>query len=230
MEKRKRNFIIFVILFCIITVVISVLFWPFISGLRDPGRREDIRLRIEASGWKGLLVILGIQILQVVVAVIPGEPVELLAGVIYGAAGGLALCLAGSTIASVVIFSLVRKFGAPLVEKFFRKDGAGRFAFLQNRRQTSLVVFILFLIPGTPKDTLTYLVPLGKISLARFIMLSSLARIPSILTSTAMGDQAIRGNWILLLMIFLFTAALGLAGILFSDKIINKLKGGEQNG
>jgi uncharacterized membrane protein YdjX (TVP38/TMEM64 family) len=226
MEKGKRNLIIFAGVFVLLTAALSAAFWPLIRELRDPAYREGFSRWVEGLGWKGVLVILGIQVVQVVVAVIPGEPVELLAGAAYGAAGGLALCLAGSAAAGGLVFSIVRKFGAPPVERLFRASETGRFAFLKSTRKTSLVVFLLFLIPGTPKDTLNYLVPLGKISLGRFLLLSSAARIPSVLSSTILGDSALRGDWPLFALIFLCTAALGLTGILFSDKIMERLKGG----
>jgi uncharacterized membrane protein YdjX (TVP38/TMEM64 family) len=225
-DRGKRNFIIFILIFVIATAVLSFVFWPFIRELRDPVYREGFSLWVEGLGWKGPLLLLGLQVLQVVVAVIPGEPVELLAGAAFGALGGLGLCLAGSSGASVLIFLVVKKFGAPFVEKFFHPRETGRFAFLRNAHKTSLVVFILFLIPGTPKDTLTYLAPLGRISLIRFILISTAARIPSVLSSTILGDSALRGDWTLFLLIFGCTALLGFAGIFFSDRIVNKLRGG----
>ncbi|MDR2483317.1 MAG: VTT domain-containing protein [Treponema sp.] len=220
----KMRFIVLLCIFVILTGALGLLFWPVFRELREPAHQEQFRRWIQGLGWKGVCALLGLQVLQVVVAVIPGEPVELLAGAAYGALGGLALCLAGSGAASGLIFTLVRRFGAPLAQKLISPRSSGRFAFLQNTRKTSLAVFTLFLIPGTPKDALTYLVPLSGMSLVRFLLISSLARVPSALSSTLMGNAAIRGRWKLLLLIFAAAAVTGLAGILFSDKIISKMR------
>ena len=220
----NRRFIVLLCIFALLTAALGLLFWPVFRELREPAYQEQFRRWIQGLGWKGVCALLGLQALQVVVAVIPGEPVELLAGAAYGALGGLALCLAGSGAASGLIFALVRRFGAPLAQRLISPRSSGRFAFLQNTQKTSLAVFILFLIPGTPKDTLTYLVPLSGMSLSRFLFISSLARVPSVLSSTLMGNAAIRGRWKLLLLVFAAAALTGLAGIVFSDRIISKMK------
>jgi uncharacterized membrane protein YdjX (TVP38/TMEM64 family) len=164
-------------------------------------------------------MLFGLQVLQILIAVIPGEPVELLAGAAYGALGGLGICLLGCIFASSLIFILVRNFGSPLVVRFWGKDAAA-YTFLHDTPKIIRVVFILFLVPGTPKDVLTYIVPLSKLKAYQFILISAFARIPSILTSTIMGDSLIQGNWKLFLLIFLITALIGLLGIRIKERII----------
>mgnify|MGYP002589264205 CR=1 FL=1 len=108
----------------------------------------------------GLLVVLGIQILQVVIAFIPGEPVEIFSGALYGTVGGLLICLSGCMIASTIIFALSKRYGKPLFYSLFSKEKVQGWKWLQDSRKCSMVTFILFLIPGTPKDMLTYIVGL----------------------------------------------------------------------
>jgi uncharacterized membrane protein YdjX (TVP38/TMEM64 family) len=221
MEKIKRRFIVFIVLFAAVTAVFCLLFWPFIGGLRDPVYREKFSAWIAGLGFKGVAIMFGIQFLQIVVAVIPGEPVELLAGAAYGGLGGLAICLAGCASSSFVIFMMVKKFGGCLLLRFFKQKNIEKFSFLQDRQKTALAVFVLFLIPGTPKDTLTYIVPLSGFNVSSFILISAFARVPSILSSTMMGASAVRGNWLQLLVLFLITALLGIFGILFAERIVN---------
>jgi uncharacterized membrane protein YdjX (TVP38/TMEM64 family) len=228
MKKAKRRFIIFIVLFAIVTVALCILFWPFIRNLRDPVYRERFSAWIARLGFKGIVILFGIQFLQIVIAIIPGEPIELLAGAAYGALGGLGICLTGCAAASFLIYITVRKFGAPLLFRFFKQESIDKFKFLQNRRKTALTIFILFLIPGTPKDTLTYIVPLSGFNVSSFILISAFARIPSILSSTMMGASAIRGNWLQLLVLFLITALLGIFGILFAERIMNFFRTGKQ--
>jgi uncharacterized membrane protein YdjX (TVP38/TMEM64 family) len=218
MKKSQRIGIIFIILFVILSVILGILFWPFIAQLRLPEYREKFSLWIKQLGFRGILILLGVQILQIIVAIIPGGPMELIAGAAYGTLGGLALCLLGSLAASTVIFLAVRKFGAPLVVRFFGRELTAKYAFLNDTRKLSLVIFLLFLIPGVPKDTLTYMVPLGNIKLSRFIIISHFARIPAILSSTILGDSMISGNWILIALFFLIIAAMGILGLLYGER------------
>jgi uncharacterized membrane protein YdjX (TVP38/TMEM64 family) len=227
--KIPRRVFVFLALFCAAVAALCLFFWPLVRKLQDPVYREGFSLWVKRRGIWGGLLLSGVQILQIVVAVIPGEPVELIAGAAYGAFRGLALCLAGCVIASSLIFALVRKAGLPLIIRFFGQEKTGRYVFLRDAKKTALVVFILFLIPGTPKDMLTYLVPLSSLKLRTFVVITAFARIPSILGSTIMGDSLIRGHWGLFALILLIVAVLGLGGILFTDRIV-ALMGGARKG
>lgn len=112
----------------------------------------------------------------------------------------------------------------PLVEAFVDGKGIKRFAFLNDDKKLEATVFILFLIPGMPKDALTYIVPLTKIKPSRFFFLSMLARTPAIILSTVFGASLSDGNLITAVILFTVVAVLGLVGILFKDKIIEKLR------
>ncbi|MDR1319481.1 MAG: VTT domain-containing protein [Treponema sp.] len=208
------------IFFVFFTVILCVFFWPFFRKLREEEYRQWFSGWITKLGIKGVLILLGMQMLQIVVAVIPGGPVELLAGAAYGCPGGLAICLTGCAAATTLIFFLVKKFGSPFVDLFFSRKKIKKYAFLKDTRRLSLVVFVLFLIPGTPKDILTYVFSLSDIGFARFVLISCLARTPAIFSSTLMGASVIEGRWRLLLLIFLLIAATGLLGLLFGGRII----------
>jgi uncharacterized membrane protein YdjX (TVP38/TMEM64 family) len=223
-EKSKRIAIIFTGLFVIATGVLAILFWPFIRQLEDPEYRERFSAWIKGLGLKGVAILLGLQVLQIVVAVIPGEAVELIAGAAYGAWGGLAICIVGCVFATLLIFRIVRRWGRPLVVRLFGAEKTGAWTFLEDVKKTRWVVFLLFLIPGTPKDMLSYIVPLSKLTALQFILISSFARIPSILTSTIMGDSMVRGNWVMFLLIFLITALTGFLGMQFRARIIRRVR------
>ncbi len=219
---NKQNILIIAIL-GLSLLLIGLLSWlclPFIQKLSNPAYQQEFMAWSNSLGIRGWLIVLGIQILQIIIAFIPGEPVELLAGVLYGAWGGLGTCLLGCVLASSLIFFTVRKFGQGLVTAFFGPEKVAQFSFFNNNKKVELVTFILFLIPGTPKDLLTYLAGLSKIKPSQFLVVSTFARIPSIITSTTMGASVSRGNWELTLVVFLITAAIGLLGIRYKDRII----------
>ncbi|MEM1483976.1 VTT domain-containing protein [Oscillospiraceae bacterium PP1C4] len=203
--------------------ILSALCMPFFSRLSDPTFREELQIWIHSLGFQGWLILLGIQMLQIVIAFIPGEPVELLAGVLYGAWGGLATCLLGTLLASTAIFFTVRMFGYPLVVGIFGKEKLNQFKFLNNAEKVAAVTFILFLIPGTPKDMLTYLAGVSRIKPAQFLLISTFARIPSVITSTLMGATMSRGNWGMTVLLFLLTAAIGLIGIFYKEKFMQRI-------
>ena len=222
MEKTKRRFIIFIVLFVLLTCALGIIFWPFIKKLQNPEYREIFTTWVEGLGIWGALILLGIQVLQIVVAVIPGGPIELIAGAAYGPWGGLLILELGCAIATMTVFFLVRKFGLPLITRFFGADAINTWGFLKDEKKTSMVTFILFLIPGTPKDTLSYLAPLSRLTLVQFTLISILARFPGMVISVVMGNAAIKGKWLLLVLLFGLTAIIGIVGIQFRDKVIRR--------
>ena len=161
---------------------------------------------------------LGIQVLQIVVAVIPGEPIELIMGLMYGTWGGLALTLTGILIGSAIIYFCMKRFGTGFASKFVDTNGFKKFRFLNDPAKRDSFIFLLFFIPGTPKDVLTYFAPLTGIPFVRFITIATLARIPSVVTSTLVGSSVSKGEFLKSLIVFAITGVVGIAGILINNK------------
>ncbi len=221
-DKKLLIYLIGLIVFVALSVLLCIKITPMLTSLTQEGSRELFKEKIESFGFGGILIMLFIQTLQVFVAFIPGEPIEILMGVMYGTVGGLLLSLLGCATGSVLVFFMMRKFGQPLFEFFFNKKHLDRFAFLRNSKKLELFTFILFVIPGTPKDVLTYFAPLTPIDAKVFILITIFARIPSIITSTYAGSSLLEGNLIKTLIIFAATAVIGIAGIILGNAITDK--------
>lgn len=104
-----------------------------------------------------------------IIAIVPGEPLEIGAGYAFGAVEGTLLCILGTTLSSVLIFLVVKKFGMRVVTLFVSEEKIRSFTFLQNTRRLNLIAFLLFFIPGTPKDVLTYVVGLTPMRLPTWV-------------------------------------------------------------
>lgn len=220
--KRKNciRMIIYCILFAGLVAGISVVLFPYFRRLSEPECQAEVQQWVGRMGVKGIFIVLCIQILQVVVAFIPGEPIELLSGALYGTIGGMTICLAGCIFASAIIFSLSKRFGKKLLYMLFREEKVQSWKWLQDSKKCDMVVFILFFIPGTPKDMLTYIVGITQMKIGKFIRISTLARIPSVVSSTMIGSTMRHGDWMVSLIIFIITGVVGIAGIGFKDRII----------
>ena len=173
-----------VILILLILLMAAALIWfvPWIPKLNDPEQLHYFREKLDSFAPYSWLILFGVQLLQVFVAIIPGEPFELLAGVFCGTFGGLLLCLAGVLVGTVAIYYLVRWLGRSFIERMFEKEKVRNFKLLNNPRNLELLLFLLFFIPGTPKDLLTYMAPLTPVKPLHFFLIATLARIPSVFT------------------------------------------------
>lgn len=185
---------------------------------------EQFRALVDSYGIWGRLIFVGMVVLQVVVAFIPGEPIELAAGYAFGFWEGTALTLAGFVIGSWLVFLLVRRFGVKLVEVFFSPEKIDQLSFLKDPKKTETLAFLLMLIPGTPKDFLSYFAGLTPLTTCRWIMIVAIGRIPSLITSTATGAAAGQKNYVLAAVVFGITAVITVAGILYYRYICKKQK------
>lgn len=218
--KRRRALALGIALLALF-VALALIAIPWARTLYDQQARQALEEWIHSLGVWGFALVFLMQVLQVVVAIVPGEPFELIAGALYGGLGGLALCLLGCAAASALVFLLMRRFGTPLLEKLFRRSLLDRFSFLRDSKRLETVTFLLFLIPGTPKDMLTYVAGTTSIPMRRFLVLTLLARIPSVVSSTFIGDQLLAGKWYVALILTAATFALGILGIFFRERVMN---------
>ena len=216
---KKTIKIILIVLAVIAVAALCAWMIPFVLSLRDAEKRLAFENFVDSLGAFGVMLMLFIQVLQIVVAVIPGEPIELVMGLMYGTFGGLALTLAGILIGSAVIYLCVKRFGTGFAARFVDTKGFKKLSFLKDPAKRDSMIFLLFFIPGTPKDILTYFAPLTGIPLLRFLLIATLARIPSVVTSTFVGSSVSDGKLIKSLIVFALTGVLGLAGIYINNKI-----------
>ncbi len=223
-SNKKKIYINIIVatVMLILTTIICIKLFPFILSLTNEVTRKKFENYITSLGFKGILLVLLIQILQVFIAIIPGEFVELLAGFLYGTWGGLIICLVGNLIASLLIFTTVKFFAKNHLHKF--QDKLSQYSFLNNKKKVALYLFIIFLIPGLPKDIFTYLVPFLPINFWTFILVTSIARIPSIISSTYSSYSILNSNCTVGIIILIAFTILAILGIIYKDKILAFLK------
>lgn len=183
---------------------------------------------VDDNPVSGRLIYVGVQILQVFIAFIPGEVVEIAGGLAFGALEGMLLSLIGVAIGSSVIFMLTKTLGMRFVELFVSRDRINELKFIRNGRNLEWLVFYVFFIPGTPKDLLTYVVGLTRMKLVPFLLISLVARIPSVLSSTWGGDAIMNGQYTKAIIIFGVALGCSLIGLLLYN-ILKKRSAARHN-
>lgn len=197
---------------------------PMIRLVKDPAQFQAL---VDSHGVWGRVIFVGMVVLQVVVAFIPGEPIELAAGYAFGFLEGTLLTLGGMVIGSWIVFVLVKRFGVKLVEVFFAPEKIKGFSFLKDPKKSETLAFILMLLPGTPKDFLSYFAGLTPLTTGKWLLIVTIGRIPSLVTSTATGAAAGKGNYILTAVMVGIMVVLTGVGILYYRHICKQQKGEE---
>ena len=196
-----------------VVLLLMVLLTLFVCRWLNSFSQEDFREHVRSFGVLAPLVMLALQILQVFIALIPGEIVESAAGYVLGPWLGTVVCYLGIALASSLIFALTRRYGIRLVEVFVSREKINQLRFLNTEQKRNALIFLLFFIPGTPKDLLTYFVGLTDIRLRTFLLLSMAARIPSVITSTFGGYLLGQERYIGAVILYGITGTLSLLGM-----------------
>lgn len=217
-DKHKKILSIISLIFFLLFMVVVFLFvgMPMIRFVEDPAQ---YRTWIDGKGLLAQLSFIGMVFFQVIIAIIPGEPLEICAGYAFGMLEGTLLCIIGIALGSAAIFLLVRTLGVKLVEVFFSVEKIRSMRFLRDARKRNTLTFAVMLIPGTPKDLISYFIGLTDMKLHEWIVISTIARIPSIVTSTLGGNALAEQNYLFAVIVFVITAAFSIVGILVYNKI-----------
>lgn len=194
-------------------VFLSLLAIDFIKDMKDA---ESFMDYIKSFGAAGILVGFAFQVLQVFLAFIPGEFIEIGLGFAYGSFIGTIICYAGLAFGSALVFLASKKFGIKFIELFFSAEKIDSMNFvnrnIKNPDRLRKIVFLLFVIPGTPKDLITYFIGVTPMKLSEFLAVSLIARIPTVLTSTVGGMLIHNKSYLSAAILFAVTAILSITG------------------
>lgn len=200
--SRKSKVKIFKIILTLIVIAIFVgviiYLFPVMKNLSTKDGQVAFKEKVDKSGIWGLMSLFGLQVAQIFLIIVPGEPIEILAGMCYGGLWGTIFIMASACIISTTIFFLVRKYGKKFVCDFCDEEKIEKIEknkLFQNPKKIEMILLVLFLLPGTPKDLLVYISGLLPIKPSKFILISTFARFPSVITSTLAGENLAIGDW-----------------------------------
>lgn len=214
MNKKKMLKILKIglsILSIVVFIGLIIYLFPIIKNLTTKEGQVEFKNLVQTTGIYGFLMLFGLQFAQIFLVVLPGEPLEILAGMCYGAIGGTVFIFVSCAITSALILFLVRKFGKKYIYEFFKKEKIDKIEnskLFKSPEKVELIMTILFLIPGTPKDLLVYIGGLLPIKPVRFILISTFARFPSVISSTIAGANIVNGNFGITLLVYIITFAI----------------------
>lgn len=217
-DKHKKAVGIIAFLFFIIFMLVA--FWyagrPMLQLVNNP---DLYRSQIEDKGLLAQLSFIAMVFFQVIVAIIPGEPLEICAGYAFGALEGTFLCLIGTALGGAAVFLLVRTLGVKLVEVFFPVEKIRSMKYLRSGKKRNILAFTVMLLPGTPKDLICYFAGLTDMKLSEWLILSTIARIPSIATSTIGGNALAERKYLFAIIVFAMTVVISIIGLAVYNKI-----------
>jgi uncharacterized membrane protein YdjX (TVP38/TMEM64 family) len=220
MKKRLKLLLRLGSRFLLLFVFIGAIIWALhetgmISVFLD---RDRMLAFIDSLGAWGLAGFICLQIMQVVLAPIPGEATGFVGGYLYGPVMGAVWSTVGLTIGSYLAFALSRSFGRPFVERFVDRGTLQRFDYLLHHKGLFLV-FLLFLIPGTPKDVLCYMLGLGHLTTLQFLLIGGIGRVFGTVLLSISGDMIRNEEFAMFFALAGITAVTVILAMIFRKKI-----------
>ena len=223
MHNNKKTIILRVVTVAALLAVAGACVYMYLhfgkSAIELIKDTDRFKAWIEGFGVWGIIVFVAIRVLQTVVKFFPTEPIEIAAGLVWGWFGGFMLCLLGNIIGSIIILFLTRWIGLRILRLFRIDKKLQSMRFLQDREKRNRLIFIFYLLPGTTKDTMTYFAGLTDMNKIEFMIISSIARIPAIVSSTICGAFLGANNFKVAAIVFAVTALLSIPGALIYKKI-----------
>ena len=210
----KKMVIIALVIFIILLIIFSI---PFIQFIENPNK---LRKYIDSFGVFAPLIFILLSMTQILIPFIPGEPFELLAGYSFGFIKGSLLCILAGSLASTIIIIMVKKYNLLLVDLFFPKNEYRVLDKLKSKK-AFLVYSLLFIIPGTPKDLLCYFGGLADYDLLPLILITTIGRIPSIITSTFPANALSERKYTFAIIVYVITGIISILGYLYYKKRIS---------
>ncbi len=220
-----------VLLLCIFAGVVFFIIYQYHSQLWNQVNKlyhiyqdhHQLKKVIKSFGPYAPLGYILLQIMQVVIAPVPGGAVEFLGGYLFGVKAGFIYSMIGLTIGSWFAFSLARIFEKIAVEKFVSDQTRKKFNYLIEH-EGAILSFILFLLPGFPKDALCYILGLTPMHLGIFLIISTIGRIPGTLMAILQGAKAFEHEYYTFGMLLGGSALVILVFYIYHEEIHNLIK------
>lgn len=220
-HKKIVSVIGFVIFLMFMALVAYFIGKPMMQHVSEP---EKFREWVESYGGWSWAVCIAMMVLQIIVAIIPGGALEIGAGYAFGVVEGSILCIIGSIIGSLLVFQFVRIFGVKLVEAFFSLEKIRALKFLHDVRKRNILAFVIFLVPGMPKDLLSYFMGLTNMSLKTWLLISTIARTPAIIVTTMSGNALGEKDYFIAIIVLVVLFLISMIGALYYKKICKENK------
>ncbi|WP_434511071.1 TVP38/TMEM64 family protein [Desulfitobacterium sp. AusDCA] len=222
MKNKRKMFVIIktilLSLFVLAIIFVTIKYAPYVTELvKTPDRFKDL---LASYGHVSIIVFLGFQIMQVIIAAISGEPVQIAGGYVYGMFLGSVYSVIGIALGSAIAFSISRFLGYSLIRTFISQEKLEKFNFLINNPKSEIIMFVLFLLPGMPKDLLTYIAGLTPINPVIFLIISTVARFPALLVTSYIGANMQKGNYIIVAVVSVIALILFIMSLFTKDRIV----------
>lgn len=204
----------------IILVGVPLYLWFFHQDfLRQFADMEQSKAFFETYRTQSLYILLGLQVMQILISIIPGQGIQFVAGLFYGFWPGLLLSLTGALLGTVLTYFVAGFLGRDALYLFFGEKKADAMLTQVNSKRGMILVFLIYLFPGLPKDLCTYAAGVSRMKLSAFLVISMVGRTPAMMGSILIGRELGRGEYTSVIIIAVLAVVLFVVGALLHKQL-----------
>jgi len=157
---------------------------------------EDLMILLEAHKATAFLILIGLQVLQIVICMIPGQPIQFASSYLYGFWQGYLISIVGAIIGTIITYNIAKFLGKDALHILFGEKRVTEYMRKLNSGKAYIIILLIYLIPGIPKDLMCYVAGLSEIKMRPFLIISTIGRTPGIMGSLLMGSMLESQNYI----------------------------------
>lgn len=218
--KMVLSIVKLMLLLCLIIGIPALVYFLFPETIQQFKTMEGVNAFLAQYKTISVFVYIGLQILQVIVSVIPGQILQFAAGYAYAFWFGFLYSIIGVGLGTTATFCLARVLGKDAMHVIFGEEKISKFVELLNSKKAYMILFVLFVIPGFPKDLVTYAAGVSEVKLKPFLILSLVGRTPAMMATIMMGSMFHNGSYFGLIVLGILAVLSFILGFLYRQKLI----------
>ena len=218
-----------ILLVFIIAGIPAFLYFRFGSGIFSKDTVDAVIAYLKVNRSIAFLLIIGIQMLQVVICILPGQPIQFAASYMYGVFIGFILSLIGAVIGTFISFYLAKLLGSDAMHLFFGEEKIEEYKRRLNSGRGLMIVLLIYLIPGLPKDLVSYAAGLSEMRFKPFLLAATVGRSPAMLGSLLFGHFFGRQNYKAMIILSVVVAVILIICFIKREDLIRILDDIEMN-
>ena len=212
-----------ILLVIIIAGIPAFLYLRYGSGIFSKDTAYNVVEYLQQNRSIAFLLIIGIQVIQVVVCVLPGQPIQFAASYMFGVGRGYLLSVIGAVIGTTISFYLAKLLGSEAMHLFFDEEKIKDYQRRLNSGRGLLITFFIYLIPGVPKDLVSYAAGISEMRFRPFLLAATIGRSPAMLGSLLVGHFFVKENYTAIIILIVVIVLIMLICFIKRDKLMDFL-------
>lgn len=212
-----------ILLVLIVVGIPAFLYLKYGSGVFSKDTASQVIAYLRQNSHIAFLLIIGLQIIQVVVCILPGQPIQFAASYMFGVGIGYLLSIIGAVIGTAISFCLAKALGSEAMHVIFGEEKVREYQRRLNSGRGLMMTFLIYLIPGVPKDLVSYAAGISEMRFRPFVLAATIGRSPAMLGSLLVGHFFGKQNYTAMIIITAVIVLILLVCFIERNKLIELL-------